>query len=233
MEYADGGALRNYLKKNFDKLTWEDKHNLAFQLACAVSCLHDEGIVHRDLHSGNILIHQGIIKLADFGLSKRIEKATKQQSQVFGVIPYIDPKSFNRRSDNDNNTSQQYILNQKSDVYSVGVLLWEISSGRPPFYVEGEKYDIGLAIEISQGLREKIVPSTLREYSNIYTECWDNNPDKRPTMNQVVDKLNAIISKTGIMTEDVQMDNYNSNHQLSKHNNNREFDLEKNRENNK
>ena len=49
MEYADGGTLRNYLKKNFDKLAWEDKYNLAFQLASAVLCLHEEGIVHRDL----------------------------------------------------------------------------------------------------------------------------------------------------------------------------------------
>jgi len=49
MEYADGGVLRNYLKNNSDKLAWEDKYNLAFQLAGAVSCLHDEGIVHRDL----------------------------------------------------------------------------------------------------------------------------------------------------------------------------------------
>ena len=49
MEYADGGTLRNYLKENFDNLTWKDKYNLAYQLTCAVSCLHDEGIVHRDL----------------------------------------------------------------------------------------------------------------------------------------------------------------------------------------
>ena len=49
MEYADGGTLRNYLSKNFNILTWNDKYNLALQLACAVSCLHDEGIVHRDL----------------------------------------------------------------------------------------------------------------------------------------------------------------------------------------
>ena len=49
MEYADGGTLRNYLKKNFDNLSWENKCNFAYQLACAVSCLHDEGIVHRDL----------------------------------------------------------------------------------------------------------------------------------------------------------------------------------------
>jgi serine/threonine protein kinase len=49
MEYADGGTLRNYLKKNFNSLTWNDKYQLAYQLACAVSCLHGEGIVHRDL----------------------------------------------------------------------------------------------------------------------------------------------------------------------------------------
>ena len=49
MEYADSGTLKDYLKENFNNLTWDDKYNFAYQLACAVSCLHDEGIVHRDL----------------------------------------------------------------------------------------------------------------------------------------------------------------------------------------
>ena len=49
MEYADGGTLRNHLKRNFAKLTWSDKYNLAYQLTDAVLCLHGEGIVHRDL----------------------------------------------------------------------------------------------------------------------------------------------------------------------------------------
>ena len=49
MECADSGTLQNYLKQNFESLTWENKYNLAYQLSCAVLCLHDEGIVHRDL----------------------------------------------------------------------------------------------------------------------------------------------------------------------------------------
>ena len=49
MEHADSGTLRDYLKVCFNKLTWDDKFNLALQLAYAVSCLHDEKIVHRDL----------------------------------------------------------------------------------------------------------------------------------------------------------------------------------------
>ena len=66
-----------------------------------------------------------------------------------------------------NNSTQIYSLNEKSDVYSVGVLLWEISSGHPPFHTE-EPYDIGLALEISQGLREKSVPDTPDGYAKLY-----------------------------------------------------------------
>ena len=49
MEYADGGTLRDYLKEHFNNLTWNDKFNLALQLAYAVLCLHDERIIHRGL----------------------------------------------------------------------------------------------------------------------------------------------------------------------------------------
>jgi len=61
-----------------------------------------------------------------------------------------------------------YTLNEKSDIYSVGVLLWEITSSQPPFYAEREQYDVGLALEILQGLREKVVPDTPEDYVKIY-----------------------------------------------------------------
>jgi serine/threonine protein kinase len=107
-----------------------------------------------------VLVHQNTIKLADFGLSKRIEEASNSQSKTFGLVPYTDPKSFN-------STTTLYLLNKKSDIYSIGVLLWEISSGQPPFY--DKPYDIDLALSILQGFRESPVFDTPEEYIRIYT----------------------------------------------------------------
>ena len=98
-------------------------------------------------------------------MSKRIEDASKTPSDLFGVVPYVDPKKFSKRS---------YSLNKKSDVYSVGVLLWEISSGRPPFHIEGEPYDASLAVQIIEGLRETTVPDTPDDYVKLYTGKYNN-----------------------------------------------------------
>ena len=82
------------------------------------------------------------------------------------MVPYVDPKSFDRQRRN-NSQIKMYSLNEKSDIYSVGVLLWEISSGQPPFC--DEPYDIGLAINILKGIRETPVLNTPDDYVKVYT----------------------------------------------------------------
>ncbi|GES87639.1 kinase-like domain-containing protein [Rhizophagus clarus] len=193
LEYAENGTLRKYLKENFENLTWDDKLNLAFQLAYAVSCLHDEGIVHRDLNSNN--------------------EVSNSQSRIFGMIPYIDPKIFNRKSNKNNNKTELYSLNKKSDVYSIGVLLWEISSGQPPFC--NESCDLGLAMAILQSLRETPVYNTSKDYIKVYTDCWNIEPDDRPTINQVVDELKVIMTKENIIIKDFHLYDCNKDNQIS------------------
>jgi serine/threonine protein kinase len=106
--------------------------------------------------------------LADFGLSKKISEASDYSRDVFGILPYVDPKCLNNIG-NIKGENQLYVINPKSDVYSIGVLLWQLSSGRRPFYSENEQYDASLAMDIKNGKREDIIKDTPVEYSNLYT----------------------------------------------------------------
>ncbi|GBC07943.1 hypothetical protein RclHR1_00780023 [Rhizophagus clarus] len=185
LEYANNGTLDTYLNEHFDKLDWSDKYRLALQLASAVEFLHEKNIIHRDLHASNILVHQDNIKLADFGLSKKIAEASSNASKILGVIPYVDPVSFN-------NQGRNYKLNKKSDVYSIGVLMWQISSGYMPF--KGLDYNAPLILLIVNGKREEMIDGTPAEYNKLYTECWKYKSNERPNMPEVVSFLQKIIS---------------------------------------
>ncbi|CAB4417769.1 unnamed protein product [Rhizophagus irregularis] len=181
LEYADSGTLNTYLNEHIDELDWNNKYNLASQLASAIEFLHENNIIHRDLHGNNVLIHKKNIKLADFGLSKKITEASSNTSKIFGMIPYIDPKKL----DNPN-----YKLDKKSDVYSIGVLLWQISSGHKPFYEID--YDVSLAL-------------------SILNECWRDEPNKRPNMQEIVTNLKSIIS---LVENDIIIDNINEKKEI-------------------
>ncbi|PKK65900.1 kinase-like protein [Rhizophagus irregularis] len=194
MEYADGGTLHSYLIENFNRLDWNDKLRLAIQLANAISCIHNEDIVHGDLNSYNILVHQNNIKLTNFGLSRKITEDS-HYDEIFtnklGIIPYMDPQSLYSMYKLQEEI-KPYELNSKSDIYSLGVILWQISSCRRPFYPEGIEYDIDLVKEIKKGKREEIVEDTPVKYSNLYTACWVDDPDKRPNIYDIVLSLKEL-----------------------------------------
>ncbi|PKY20934.1 kinase-like protein [Rhizophagus irregularis] len=103
--------------------------------------------------------------ISDLGFCGPADKPLKS---VYGNLPYIAPEVIARK-----------VTTYKSDIYSIGILMWEISSGRPPF-ISYEHDDCDLAINIINGMRPKIVPGTPLEYKNLMIQCWDANPLNRP-----------------------------------------------------
>ncbi|CAB4427282.1 unnamed protein product [Rhizophagus irregularis] len=169
--------LREYLQQNHNKLTWKERIQIINSIIDAVNDIHKESSIHRDLHSGNILFFQNDQRffISDLGFCG---PANKPLDSIYGNLPYIAP---------------EVIVNKKytfaSDIYSIGILMWEISSGQPPFI---NKHDYDLAIRIINGMRPKTIPDTPLEYKELMEQCWDANPTKRPDIITLLSKIRNI-----------------------------------------
>ncbi|CAI2165129.1 5337_t:CDS:2 [Funneliformis geosporum] len=152
----------------------------------AIRHLHDEGVIHRDLHSGNILYkkYTNSWYISDFGFCG---PADMPLQSIYGNLPYIAPEVI---SDKRNTRA--------SDIYSIGMLMWEISSGQPPF--AGIDHDFNLAMKIINGIRPKIVSRTPLGIKELIEQCWDADPSKRPNIG-TLDKKVAEIRKSYYQNE--------------------------------
>ncbi|MGD9487597.1 MAG: protein kinase [Calditrichaceae bacterium] len=122
MEYVAGTSLRQLLDRQ--KLSLEKTIDICCQICSGLKKAHSAGITHRDIKPSNILLDSdGLAKIADFGLAK-IEGATKltKKSSTFGSIQYMSPEQF-----------QSADIDARSDIYSTGVVLYEMITGRTPF----------------------------------------------------------------------------------------------------
>ncbi|CAB5388433.1 uncharacterized protein OCT59_029242 [Rhizophagus irregularis] len=185
LEYADGGTLRNYLRNNTITFEWKNQLRFAKEIASAILWLHDNTkVIHGDLHPNNILIHKDTIKLADFGRS--CQKGSANHTKACGVIPYMDPKFFEE--------NHSYGLTEKSDMYSLGILFWELTSRLSPFDFENKNHLEIIRIKqdiLNNKLRETPIPGTNDKFVSLYKKCWQHEPDERPYIDQVIQELDS------------------------------------------
>lgn len=169
MEYINGKTLKNLIKKR-GALTLEEVMDIMLQLTSAVACAHDSYIIHRDIKPQNILIlEDGRVKITDFGIAMALKNnELTQTDSVMGSVHYLPPEQANGNGST-----------TKSDIYSTGILFYELLTGKVPF--KGDN-----AVEIALKHMKEPIPSVRKNnpeipqsVENIILRACAKNPKNR------------------------------------------------------
>jgi serine/threonine protein kinase len=182
--------LHEYIEKYRSTITWPDINKLCMDITFGLSYIHKEGLVHRDLHPGNVLRERlnNNWCIADLGLSGPPDQTNK----VYGNLPYLAPELL---------TEKKY--SAQSDIYAFGMLLYYITTFKSPF--AGLEHDASLQISVVRGDRPIIPEETPKEYKNIIQRSWDANPNKRPKAGVISNVISIAtkIKRNGLVLQNV------------------------------
>jgi len=187
MEYVNGRTLADILKQS-GTLTPMQVCDVMSEVASALISAHQNGVIHRDIKPGNILVSTtGQVKVADFGIARAlgsgVEQGLTQTGAVMGTATYFSPEQ-----------AQGASTDQRSDIYSLGVVMYEMLSGSAPFTGEN-----AVAIAYKQ-VHEQAMPLNQRvatvppEVAAIVAKCMQKSPDDRySSADQVRDELRRFV----------------------------------------
>ncbi|RIA84589.1 kinase-like domain-containing protein [Glomus cerebriforme] len=134
-------------------------------------------MIHVNIHDGNIFLENNVAIIGD--LKNAIIKHN-EDIEVYGIIPFIAPEVFQ---------GQKYT--KASDIYSFGMIMWELITGRMPFW--DKNHDIGLIFDICDGLHPPIVTNAPEGYIELMKKCWHSDRYKRPTAAELKEKIRNIL----------------------------------------
>ncbi|KAI7998628.1 Serine/threonine-protein kinase STY13 [Camellia lanceoleosa] len=189
-ELLPGMSLRKYLVSiRPNQLDLHVAISYALDIARAMDCLHANGIIHRDLKPDNLLLtaNHKSVKLADFGLARE-ESVTEMMTAETGTYRWMAPELYSTVT---LRQGEKKHYNNKVDVYSFGIVLWELLTNRMPF--EGmSNLQAAYAAAFKQErptLPEDISP----DLAFVIQSCWVEDPNMRPSFSQIIRMLNAFL----------------------------------------
>ena len=169
MEYVEGITLKTYIEKK-GQLNYKEAISIAIQVARGIEAAHNNNIVHRDIKPQNIMIsHEGKVKVTDFGIARAATSNTSH-SYVMGSVHYTSPEQ-----------ARNGFVDGKSDIYSLGIVMYEMVTGRVPF--DG---DTTVSIAIQHLQEEMVAPSVYApdlpiSLEKIILKCTQKSQDRRYT----------------------------------------------------
>lgn len=179
-EFLPKGNLFSMLHNPGVRLSSQQKLKMAMDAAKGMNYLHcnKPPILHRDLKTLNLLVDDNMnIKVCDFGMT-RVKKNNFAKT-VVGTTQWMAPEIL--RHDK---------YDEKADVFSFGIVLWELLTRQPPYF--GMDPMMVAQKVLQQGYRPEIPADTHPAYEKLIRECWDDNPDRRPTFTQVLERLKLL-----------------------------------------
>ncbi|RIB29266.1 kinase-like domain-containing protein [Gigaspora rosea] len=175
-------------------MDWKDKLNLLQCITSDLQIIHPHDLVHRDLHSGNILLNSlKSAYIADLGLSITANIELKSKSDgIYGILPYIAPEILNK---------QPYT--KSSDIYSFGIIMWEILYGKSVAFMPDSKLQSKLQyqFQVCDGLRPPVHKNTAICYVDLMKKCWHTVSERRPTASEVYEIFSEWQNNESILLE--------------------------------
>ncbi|BCI60094.1 Serine/threonine-protein kinase PrkC [Eubacteriaceae bacterium CHKCI005] len=170
MEYIDGITLKEYIEQQ-KVIQWKDAVHFTVQILRALQHAHDKGIIHRDIKPQNImLLADGTIKVTDFGIARfsRNTSHTFNSEQAIGSVHYISPEQASGE-----------ITDEKTDLYSVGVMLYEMLTGRLPFEADSAVSVAIMQMQSTPKMPREINPDIPEGLEQITMRAMQKNPAQR------------------------------------------------------
>lgn len=169
MEYVDGGSVEHRLETG-DRLPLVEALDITYQVAEALEYAHSQGVIHRDIKPGNILItRDGTAKLTDFGVAKVIEATmVTVTSGIVGTIEYLAPEQASGGA-----------VTPATDIYSLGVTLYEMVTGRPPFEGETPSQILHKQLHSLPEQPRNLRPEVPQRLNDLIVKMLEKQPERR------------------------------------------------------